>query len=69
MRNFGKDFCLPATKNLNKKNACVVGIALDAAILFGILEYIDGNAWSKLSKETLQELYDEKVARLASLSS
>jgi hypothetical protein len=63
MRNHG-DFCAPAIKGLNKKAAIKVGIALDVAILFGVLEYIEGNESLRLPPERLKEIYQEKLERL-----
>lgn len=63
-RDFAKDFAGPVIADLNKKNAIRVGIALDCAILFGVLEYIDGNESLKINRDVLQRSYDEKVARL-----
>jgi hypothetical protein len=64
MANNHSQFCGPAIKGLNKKAAIKVGIALDCAIMFGILEYISGNESLRLPKEELQKLYDEKIQRL-----
>jgi hypothetical protein len=54
------DFCAPVLNTLNSK----VGIALDAAIIFGVMEYITGNESLRLPLEELQKLYDEKIKRL-----
>ena len=62
--NNHSDFCLPAMTGLNKKAAIKVGIALDAAIVFGILEYMNGNASLCLPKEELQRMYDAKITKL-----
>jgi hypothetical protein len=64
LRNFMTDFCAPAMRDLSPKQAQHVGIALDCAILFGVLEYIEGNESLRVSKEVLQRTYDEKIARL-----
>ena len=55
------DFCKLATNGLNKKAAIKVGIALDAAILFGILEYTSGNESLCMPLDKMQKLYDEKL--------
>jgi hypothetical protein len=62
-RDFQADFCLPAIKGLNRKEAARVGLALDCAIAFGVLEYAEGNT-SLQDLRAVRELYAEKVARL-----
>lgn len=69
MANKHADFCMPAIKGLNKKAAIKVGIALDCAIMFGVLEYIAGNESLRLPPERLQEIYNEKLERLQSRES
>jgi hypothetical protein len=64
MRNFQSDFCLPAMKGLKDSDAARVGKALDCAIIFGILEYLDGNS-SLQSAQQLRDVYDSKVRDLA----
>jgi hypothetical protein len=62
-RDFGSDFCLPALSGLNRKEAARVALALDAAILFGVLEYAEGNT-SLQDLGAVRKRYAEKVARL-----
>lgn len=64
MANNHHQFARPAISGLNKKAAIKVGIALDCAIIFGILEYVSGNPSLRIPQEDLQKLYDEKIARL-----
>lgn len=64
MRNFQSDFCLPAIKKLNAEQSARVGKALDCAIIFGILEYLDGNP-SLQNAAQLREVYESKVRDLA----
>jgi hypothetical protein len=65
-RNFQEDFCRPAMAGLTKKQANRVGIALDCAIAFGILEYITGNE-SLQDRAQLEAAYWDKVMRLKGL--
>ena len=67
--NKHSQFCLPAIKDLNRKAAIKVGIALDCAIMFGILEYLGGNESLRLPPDELQKLYDEKIRKLESRDS
>lgn len=58
------DFCAAAMKGLNRKEARRVGIALDCAIMFGIMEYMDGNESLHMKREAMQQVYDFKLAML-----
>jgi hypothetical protein len=51
-------------KGLKDSDAARVGKALDCAIIFGILEYLDGNS-SLQSAQQLRDVYDSKVRDLA----
>lgn len=65
-REFVADFCGPAIKGLKPRDAQRVAIALDAAIAFGALEYVEGNE----SLQNMQEVsakYWDNVMRLKGL--
>lgn len=62
--NNHSDFCMPAIQGLNKKAAIKVGIALDCAILFGVLEYASGNESLRLPIDQIQKMYEEKLEKL-----
>jgi hypothetical protein len=62
-RNFATDFAVPSLQGLSKKERARVALALDAAILFGVLEYSEGNA-SLQHLPAVRALYAEKVNRL-----
>jgi hypothetical protein len=64
MKNSHIDFASLAMRGLNKKEAVRVGIALDCAIIFGVLEYLDSNESLYVSRVALQALYNEKLERL-----
>lgn len=65
-RDFQKDFCAPAIAGLSRKEANRVGLALDCAIAFGILEYLDGNE-SLRDRTVIEAAYWDKVMRLKGL--
>ena len=65
-RDFQKDFCGPAIAGLKRKEAQRVGIALDAAIAFGVLEYLDGNS-SLQDRQAIEAKYWDNVLRLKGL--
>jgi|HubBroStandDraft_6_1064221.scaffolds.fasta_scaffold161259_2 hypothetical protein len=62
-RDFQRDFCEPAMVGLVPEEMLRVALALDAAIMFGVLEYVDGNP-SFQDLEAVRKLYEAKVARL-----
>jgi hypothetical protein len=64
-RDFATDFCIHAIKDLSPQQAARVGLALDCAILFGVLEARAGN--ESLQGPALDRLYLEKIARLQKL--
>ena len=66
-RNFQVDFCGPAMNDLSMNQGRRVGLALDVAILFGVLEFLDGNASLSLPRDMLERIYAEKVERLSKL--
>ena len=64
MNNHGQ-FIIPIMKRLpHRGQQLAVAKACDAAILFGILEYLRGNESLRLPQETLQAMYDAKIAEL-----
>jgi len=63
-RDFQIDFCLPAIRGLRRKQSQRVAIALDAAIAFGVLEYLDGNESMK-DRAAIESRYRDCVQRLA----
>ena len=63
-RDFGEDFCRPAMLGLNKKEARRVGMALDCAILYGILERLAGNPSLQGEADALGKVYADKVDAL-----
>ena len=65
-RNFQLDFCIPAFTGLTKTQANRVGLALDCAVAFGVLEYLDGNG-SLQDRAQLEAAYWDKVLRLKGL--
>jgi hypothetical protein len=62
-RNFEEDFCAPALKGLTRAERDRIGIALDTAIIFGVLEYVKGNE-SLHDQEALRQRYWFNVGRL-----
>lgn len=63
-RNFQLDFLAPALSGLSKQQAIRVGMALDAAICFGVLEHAQGNA-SLGDLAVVEAKYWNVVGRLA----
>jgi hypothetical protein len=62
-RNFEEDFCGPAMKGLTQSQRVRIAIALDAAIIFGVLEYVKGNE-SLHDQQALRQRYWFNVGRL-----
>ena len=62
-RDFQDDFLRPALQGLSKKDAIRVGIALDAAICFGVLEAAAGNP-SLQDRAAVEAKYLDNVSRL-----
>lgn len=58
-------FMEPVLKKFPRyQDSVLIAKACDAAILFGVLEYLNGNESLKVPREQLQALYDGKIAEL-----
>jgi hypothetical protein len=64
MNNHGQ-FMEPVLKKFPRyQDSVLIAKACDAAILFGVLEYLNGNDSLKVPKDQLQALYEGKIAEL-----
>lgn len=62
-RDFTRDFLVPALQGLSGKQKIKIAIALDAAIAFGALEYVEGNDSFK-DTAAVEVKYWDNVLRL-----
>ena len=65
--DFQQDFCAPAMHDLTQGQRERIGIALDAAIAFGVLEYLGGNA-SLIDPAAVRSHYWFTVGKLQGLA-
>lgn len=66
-RHFGTDIVRYAIRGLNEEQAKRVEMALEATLLYGVLERLSGNSKFTGPPAKIEPLYQNKVRQLAEL--